>query len=256
MKNNLKPYSKGEIMENVIEFEGNSVEIFELNGVAYFNPRDVAKCLDIAGSTLREHLSEMSCKHVKKLKNSDVGSTIIRKLNNAGENFLREAGVYKLIFKSRKESAERFQDWIFDVVLPSIRRDGMYIAEGASKEQIDYNIKLLDKTFTSCPVEDIKNEYIKCMDYHKENKTRLEYKKKSKTRRVDKLKSCVDSKIEIMQKVHDVLITRLGVLEYAGSREVVCYTLTDIVADIGKTRHNKTKGCFANANRILNLCDQ
>jgi len=50
-----------------------------------------------------------------------------RKLNNAGENFLTESGVYKLIFKSNKEEAEKFQDWIADEVLPSIRKDGGYI---------------------------------------------------------------------------------------------------------------------------------
>ncbi|EQF31684.1 gp36 domain protein, partial [Clostridioides difficile CD165] len=30
-------------------------------------------------------------------------------------------------FKSRKEEAERFQDWISDEVLPSIRQTGAYI---------------------------------------------------------------------------------------------------------------------------------
>nr|WP_330380061.1 BRO family protein [Clostridioides difficile] len=50
-------------------------------------------------------------------------------LNNAGENFLTESGVYKLIFKSRKEEAERFQDWISDEVLPSIRQTGAYITK-------------------------------------------------------------------------------------------------------------------------------
>ncbi|MEG2247037.1 MAG: BRO family protein [Romboutsia sp.] len=45
----------------------------------------------------------------------------IRKLNNAGENFLTESGVYKFIFKSRKEEAEKFQDWVTEEVLPAIR---------------------------------------------------------------------------------------------------------------------------------------
>lgn len=47
-----------------------------------------------------------------------------RKLHNTGENFLTESGVYKLIFKSRKEEAERFQDWVTDEVLPLIRKTG------------------------------------------------------------------------------------------------------------------------------------
>lgn len=76
----------------------------------------------------------MNEKQVIKLKNSDVDSTDIRKLNNAGENFLTESGVYKLIFKSRKAEAERFQDWVTDEVLPSIRKTGGYQLPQMSKE--------------------------------------------------------------------------------------------------------------------------
>lgn len=50
----------------------------------------------------------------------------IRKLNNAGENFLTESGVYKLVFKSRKPNAEAFTDWIADEVLPALRKTGSY----------------------------------------------------------------------------------------------------------------------------------
>lgn len=39
---------------------------------------------------------------------------------------LEEAGIYQLIFSSKLESAERFQDWVFEEVLPSIRKTGSY----------------------------------------------------------------------------------------------------------------------------------
>ena len=48
----------------------------------------------------------MNEKQVVKIKNSDVSKVDIRKLNNAGENFLTESGVYKLVFKSHKPNAE------------------------------------------------------------------------------------------------------------------------------------------------------
>lgn len=107
-------------MDNMMIFEGNNVEVFELNGQVLFNPRDVGKCLDMGDSTIRMAISTMNEKQVLKLKNSDVNNTDIRKLNNAGENFLTESGVYKLIFKSRKPEAERFSNWVTDEVLPSI----------------------------------------------------------------------------------------------------------------------------------------
>lgn len=45
----------------------------------------------------------MKQNQVVKLTNSDVHNMHIRKLNNAGENFLTESGVHKLIFKLHKE---------------------------------------------------------------------------------------------------------------------------------------------------------
>ena len=48
----------------------------------------------------------MNEKQLVKVKNSDVHSMHFRKLNNAGENFLTESGVYKLVFKNRKPNAD------------------------------------------------------------------------------------------------------------------------------------------------------
>ena len=39
---------------------------------------------------------------------------------------VKEPGLYKLIFKSRKPVAKRFQKWVFSEVLPSIRKAGVY----------------------------------------------------------------------------------------------------------------------------------
>ena len=39
-----------------------------------------------------------------------------------------EAGLYRLIFKSRKPVAKRFQRWVFHDVLPAIRQAGSYSA--------------------------------------------------------------------------------------------------------------------------------
>ena len=38
-----------------------------------------------------------------------------------------ESGFYRLIFRSDKPEARVFQDWVARVVLPAIRRDGVYI---------------------------------------------------------------------------------------------------------------------------------
>lgn len=112
---------------NILVFEGHDVEVFELNNVIYFNPRHVATCLDLSESAVRMAIQKMNTNQVKKLKNSDVNQIDIRKLNNAGENFLTESGVYKLAFRSDKPEAERFTNWVTDTVLPQIRKTGGYI---------------------------------------------------------------------------------------------------------------------------------
>ncbi len=40
--------------------------------------------------------------------------------------FISEPAVYKTIFSSRKPEAEAFANWIFEEVLPTIRRQGFY----------------------------------------------------------------------------------------------------------------------------------
>lgn len=50
-------------------------------------------------------------------------------LTNGGKQkmiFIDESNLYKTIFQSRKESAERFTDWVTSEVLPSIRKTGSY----------------------------------------------------------------------------------------------------------------------------------
>lgn len=106
-------------------FEGKSVEVLNFRGKVLFNPKDVAACLGI--KNINDNIRFMNMNQVVKLTNSIIGDADFRRLHNTGENFLTESGVYKLIFKSRKPEAERFQDWVTDIVLPQIRQTGGYI---------------------------------------------------------------------------------------------------------------------------------
>lgn len=49
-------------------------------------------------------------------------------------NFLPEGDLYRLITHSKLPSAEKFEHWVFDEVLPSIRKNGMY---GADPEELE-----------------------------------------------------------------------------------------------------------------------
>lgn len=123
-------------MNNILfNFEGHEVEVVQLKGVTLFNPKHVAKILEI--KNVNDNVRKMNKNQVIKVKNSDIGNTDFRKLNNAGENFLTESGVYKLVFKSRKPDAEKFSDWIADEVLPMVSKTGGYVEADREEEFVN-----------------------------------------------------------------------------------------------------------------------
>lgn len=93
------------------------VRIIEENGKPLFCGSDVAKALGYMrpADALAQH-----CK----------GSVKRRLLTAGGEQdakFIPEGDVYRLIARSKLPAAERFEKWVFDEVLPSIRKNGGYI---------------------------------------------------------------------------------------------------------------------------------
>lgn len=138
-------------MNDLMIFEGHEVEVFELNGQALFNPYHVGECLGLGDSAVRMAVVKMNEKQSMKVKNSDVKDVDFRKLNNAGETFLTESGVYKLVFKSRKPNAEAFTDWIADEVLPILRRTGSYKMpkkEAKPKKEARSSVNMMVKTIS------------------------------------------------------------------------------------------------------------
>lgn len=133
-------------MNDLMIFEGHQVEVFEFEGQVLFNPYHCGDCLDLTESAVRNHLSKMNEKQAVVLKNSTVRDKDIRKLHNTGEKFLTESGIYKLIFKSNKPDAEKFQDWVTDEVLPEIRKTGSYNSMPQGIELLALAVLEADKT--------------------------------------------------------------------------------------------------------------
>ena len=107
-------------MEIFNNAEFGSVRIIEENGSFLFCASDVAKALGYSNvhSALQRH-----CKGV--VKRDTVTSTRgIQALT-----YIPEGDVYRLIVHSKLPSAERFERWVFDEVLPSLRRNGIYITD-------------------------------------------------------------------------------------------------------------------------------
>lgn len=74
---------------------------------------------------------------------SDAGVvTGLRKDNSQAfqvvtKKFIDEGNLYRLIIKSKLPSAKRFEKWIMDEVLPSIRKHGAYMSEEVINKTLD-----------------------------------------------------------------------------------------------------------------------
>lgn len=84
----------------------------------YFVGNDVAKAL---GYTETAKAIRTHCKGVSEMDIPTNGG--IQKVK-----VITEGDIYRLVIKSQLPKAEEFESWIFDNVLPSIRKSGGYIA--------------------------------------------------------------------------------------------------------------------------------
>lgn len=58
-------------------------------------------------------------------------------------NFLPEGDLYRLITHSKLPSAEKFERWVFDEVLPTLRQTGQYGADPAELERLRHSNAVL-----------------------------------------------------------------------------------------------------------------
>ena len=55
--------------------------------------------------------------------------------------FVTEPDLYRCIFQSRKPSARKFQDWVFEEVLPTLRKEGSYSMTQSKQPLASYQIE-------------------------------------------------------------------------------------------------------------------
>lgn len=55
--------------------------------------------------------------------------------------FITEPDLYRVIFQSRKPSARKFQDWVFEEVLPTLRKEGSYSMTQSKQPLASYQIE-------------------------------------------------------------------------------------------------------------------
>ena len=115
--------------------EFGSLRTMEIDGKIYFCGSDVAKMLGYArpSKAIIDH-----CKGVLKRDTPTKGG--IQSLS-----YIPEGDVYRLITHSKLPSAEKFEMWVFEDVLPSIRQYGAYLTPDTLEKAIlnpDFIIQL------------------------------------------------------------------------------------------------------------------
>lgn len=121
--------------------EFGTIRTVEQDGKVLFCGKDVATALGYANASkaVRDH-----CR-------SDGGPNRYPIVDQLGREqqarFITEGDLYRLIASSKLPSAQKFESWVFDEVLPSIRRQGGYMAarEDETPEQIMARALMLAK---------------------------------------------------------------------------------------------------------------
>lgn len=107
--------------------EFGDIRTVEIDGKPYFAGTDVAKALGYKDTVnaLKQH-----CRGVVKHHLTDS-------LGRSQEaSFISEGDLYRLIMKSKLPSAEKFESWVMDEILPTIRKTGSYQKPLTVAEQI------------------------------------------------------------------------------------------------------------------------
>ena len=103
-------------------FKQNIVRTQAIDGKAWFCLKDACVALGIcSGRDSKTRLNE-----------NGVGKTdVIDKMGRKQEiTIINEPNLYRLIFRSNKPQAQAFADWVYEEVLPSIRKTGAYAVAG------------------------------------------------------------------------------------------------------------------------------
>lgn len=118
--------------------EFGQVRTVKINGKPYFVANDVARALGYVetAKAIRTH-----CKGVSEMDIPSKGGIQCMKI-------IPEGDIYRLVVRSKLPSAEKFEKWVFDEVIPSIHQYGAYMTEQTIEKALaspDFLIQLATK---------------------------------------------------------------------------------------------------------------
>jgi len=140
MTNNLQVFKNTEFGE---------LGVLVIDGKEYF---PASECARILGYSNPRDAILRHCKPEGVVKHDGVSLTTnqygISTEQMVEKTYITEGNLYRLIIRSKLPAAERFERWIFDEVLPTIRKHGLYATEKVLDEILadpDYGIRLFSE---------------------------------------------------------------------------------------------------------------
>jgi len=131
------------IMQNAIQIfenrEFGQLSILMIDGKPHFIAKECASVLGYKDTinAVKRHCRWVAKHHLPHPQSPDKFIEV---------NFIPEGDLYRLIIRSKLPTAEIFEKWVFDEVLPSIRKHGAYINEDVIRrmqEDSEFNAELL-----------------------------------------------------------------------------------------------------------------
>ena len=111
------------------ELGGAEISYIIVKGEPWFKGVEVAKVLGYkyASDAVKDHVPlKFKNKLSFLVRSSNLGKNPILDVSHLNTAWISEAGLFKLVFRSKAKHAETFQDWVCSEVLPSIRKTGSY----------------------------------------------------------------------------------------------------------------------------------
>lgn len=112
----------------MFSFAGSQVRAVMIDDEPFFVGRDVAKILGFKdlNRAVNQHVDREDRKSLSRKAWGDLIPLWESENDWSNKVLINEPGVYNLILNSQLPTAESFQDWVFEEVLPSIRKYGFY----------------------------------------------------------------------------------------------------------------------------------
>lgn len=228
---------------------GNVNVILDEDGRPWFVGKDVATFLGYRNPSeaIKNHVREHNCKCLKYKAYSKTLKASLWSGNDFSDKWLvNEFGLYSLIMGSKLESAQKFQDWVYEEVLPSIRKTGSYSTQLSPVSMNDRGETVVDPQYLLA----IANQMVAQKDKIALQEATIR-KKECELRDLDKY----TTKVEGMVETRDKQIAEKNAIiqkQHQAVQDACCYIESaDIRTRINDIIHNASGHSFRSAYDLL-----